>query len=694
MPSQRELQALEYAARGWRVFPLKASTDNRDGKTPRRGLPWRSVATTDQATIHEWWSEDDYGVGVATGESGLVVIDVDIEGDKNGYLALGALGLPATYAVRTPRGGLHLYFEADGQFPIGNSKGSDPHGLAPGIDVRGIGGYVCAPGTVLDLGVYQAVSSVPVAQLPGVLQRRLSEPSAVEAVPVAERPARPVPGGYVGAAVAGAVRDYANAEQGEGERKLVAGLCRVFELANAEWSGLDVESAVWEFDQARLQRLHAIGAAGHGQSEQDFERVIRSAVRRVGATAAPFPQQRKEMTIGGVPLSEYGGRPGALAAPDGRTQTAGPSLLPSSVPDEPDETLAQFMAEFISTRAGLEAIRPPAWLIEGWLPEESSASIVGASNSFKSFVALDMACCVATGLPWHGCEVKQGLILLVVAEGSSETFKRIRAWEQHRGVALPDGSYRIIQRPVLARTAEWDLLVRAAEQWQPALTVIDTRARTIAGWDENLSSDMGMYIAQLDRIKFATNSCVMDVHHEGRAGEQAGGRGSTAPYGAMDTEINVKRENDQIVVKQTKQKGSPEIELPPLRAEVIDLGDDENHEPITSLVMVDIVVTLTGELLGRRAPIVERMRLILDILDLYPADEEFTRTKIRTQIGAMDHSERRKFNRAFTELVNMDILRQTGGGRTNPSYERIALNDRQPLDSAFEPEALRHETET
>ncbi len=65
--------ALDYARQGWRVIPI----------LPGSKLPaltrWTEQATTDSATIKEWWDgHDDYGVGIATGPtSGFWVLDVD-----------------------------------------------------------------------------------------------------------------------------------------------------------------------------------------------------------------------------------------------------------------------------------------------------------------------------------------------------------------------------------------------------------------------------------------------------------------------------------------------------------------------------------------------------------------------------------------------------------------------------------------
>ena len=131
--------ALDYAGRGWPVFPL-------DGKVPRvpRGF---LNATTDVAQIRQWWATwPDAGVAIATGApSGLFVLDVDGEtgADSLHELELEHGELPETVRCKTGGGGEHYYFKHTGG-EIRNSAGK----LGPGLDVRATGGYVVAPPTV------------------------------------------------------------------------------------------------------------------------------------------------------------------------------------------------------------------------------------------------------------------------------------------------------------------------------------------------------------------------------------------------------------------------------------------------------------------------------------------------------------------------------------------------------------------
>ena len=102
-------------------------------------------ATTNLETVRQWWCEDPhYNIGVATGAvSKIFAVDIDGDGEAEmGKLEAEHGALPATVEVITARG-RHLYFRMP-DLPVRNSAGK----LAPGIDVRGDGGYVLAPPSI------------------------------------------------------------------------------------------------------------------------------------------------------------------------------------------------------------------------------------------------------------------------------------------------------------------------------------------------------------------------------------------------------------------------------------------------------------------------------------------------------------------------------------------------------------------
>lgn len=104
--------------------------------------------------------------GVFASGSGLFVLDIDTKEGRKGLESLKALEqahgpLPNTFTVRTATGGLHRYYYGDGK----NSAGS----LGPGLDTRGQGGYVVAPGSRIDERSYEVVSDDEIAHAPAWL---------------------------------------------------------------------------------------------------------------------------------------------------------------------------------------------------------------------------------------------------------------------------------------------------------------------------------------------------------------------------------------------------------------------------------------------------------------------------------------------------------------------------------------------
>jgi hypothetical protein len=135
---------------------------------------WSREATTDEAKIRAWWRKwPSANIGVATGPSGLLVVDVDNKNGKDGNGSLDTLELMwgdllPTLTARTASGGRHIYLR-------GLSRNSVCK-LGPGLDVRSAGGYIVAPGSRLDGGgEYRWETDLPVAGAPGWLVQAASE---------------------------------------------------------------------------------------------------------------------------------------------------------------------------------------------------------------------------------------------------------------------------------------------------------------------------------------------------------------------------------------------------------------------------------------------------------------------------------------------------------------------------------------
>jgi hypothetical protein len=188
-------------------------------------------ASTDPARIRELFGAAPWatGYGIACGlpPHHLIGVDLDIKSDTDSAASLRALALrhrftvPPTIIVLTPSGGRHLWLTGPPDVVVPNSAGR----LAPGIDIRGAGGYLVGPGSRTAHGVYATApgtARLAPAPCPRPLLRLLLPPP---------RPHRS--GGAVstagGAHGRGLVQFVLAAHEGQRNTRLFWAACRAFE---------------------------------------------------------------------------------------------------------------------------------------------------------------------------------------------------------------------------------------------------------------------------------------------------------------------------------------------------------------------------------------------------------------------------------------------------------------------------------
>lgn len=212
---------------------------------------------------------------------------------------------------------------------------------------------------------------------------------------------------------------------------------------------------------------------------------------------------------------------------------------------------------------------PVEWLIEGVIPVGSFTALYGPPGSFKSFIALDIAEAIATGRSWMGRPVKQtGAVLYLAGEGFGGIGARIKACKIHH--QTEDGApIYIVRHQLNLRSSAEDFnalmlaVVQLVEQtgMEFSLAIVDTLARAFGGGNENSSEDMGAFITAMGKVQEFLNCALMVLHHSGKDAAK-GLRGHSSLLGAVDTELELLRFDEQLkgVITISKQKDGADNE--------------------------------------------------------------------------------------------------------------------------------------
>lgn len=242
---------------------------------------------------------------------------------------------------------------------------------------------------------------------------------------------------------------------------------------------------------------------------------------------------------------------------------------------------------FEPTPLALFAARPaPAWMVKGVIPRAELVVLFGESGSGKSFVALDLASCVARGVPWRGRRVKPGRVVYIAAEGAGGFRNRVVAHlQQHQLTAADIPRLDIIDAAPNFLLKD-DALDVARGIGRADLVIVDTWAQVTPGGNENAGEDMGKALAHCKGVHRATGATVLLVHHSGKDASK-GARGWSGLRAAADAELEVIRLATGRLLRTSKQKDGDDGLEWGFGLDVVEIGRDEDDEPITSCVVVE-----------------------------------------------------------------------------------------------------------
>jgi hypothetical protein len=534
------------------VFPLFPIVDGacgcgkegckRVGKHP--AVDWGDITHDNQAALSHRPAHGA-GYGIKTGAlphgSDIIVVDCDSVEALERWQTLCGGTKPVTYEVVTGRG-WQWYFEHPG-FYVGNNAGE----LAPGLDIRGDGGFVVGAGSPHRNGkTYEAVER-PIAPAPAWLvdwlRARSSPPTKVQ--PSAGRVTDPEELAYRRALFVERCKRASPLETG----KRYHGLFPVVQYAAHDLglSDEDIVEAISEHWNPRFPEpltYEALVSHVLGHAEGARTKSTRPAVD-------PMPRDVAFLAGAGFVVADTAARHVPMPNIPG-PEVSGADILPARW-------------------GGWDApVAPPVYILDGLVPENKVVTLFAEGGSLKTWAALSLAIAVARGEPWLGCHaVQQGPALYLDWEdGPYEFSRRVRLLTG--GTDVPALGY-LYGGEQIDSAEFWRVLGETVTARKIRLVVIDSLNASMPGnADENVTA----FAAGVKMAGRCTEiGCtVAIVHHANKTG---GIRGTSAIRDASDVVFQFEPVSETDDVKRMRMvcdKPGPQKRPKPVNIELSDDG--------------------------------------------------------------------------------------------------------------------------
>ena len=510
--------ALAYAKRGWAIFPCNF---DKSPKT-KHGV---NDATTDPKQITKWWKQWPHAnIGLNAGEAGFMILDLD-PGHNLEELEKNVGPIPDTLLkASTPRNGRHLYFTLnDGEFVAASASR-----LAPCVDVRSFHSFVLLPPSATKDGKYTWLEE-------GKPAHRTDELIRVANSAGEKHKDRDV--WFIDADLPENIEQCIKwlkgelnghpckvAIQGQGGDQVAyetAAMCKSYAISPELAFDL-----MWEHWNPRCMPPWSADEVDHFTLKIENGYHYNTSPPGNVTPAYRIAKSKEMFTKVEPELAGNEWRRGHFRGVD---------------------------------RARMALIKPPTWLIENFIPERGYALMFGAPESYKTFLALDIALSIAAGYPtnavWDGKLNVCGPVCFVAGEGRAQILKRVRAWEmEHYGGHMVE-NFKLVD-PVPNVAAEPDLFLALLEDISShgfELVVLDTIGRAMQGVNENAQEHASAFTHLVERIQYEADTAVLALHHTGK-GDTKTARGSSVFRADVDTEIRVEPKGMVVALEMTKQK--------------------------------------------------------------------------------------------------------------------------------------------
>lgn len=242
--------------------------------------------------------------------------------------------------------------------------------------------------------------------------------------------------------------------------------------------------------------------------------------------------------------------------------------------------------EVLPAHERLRSHKAPSWFIKRVLPRAGLGMIYGESGSGKSFLALDVAMAIARGRPWRDHRTTKGRVVYIAAEGAAGFLNRLRAYADYNQIDLAKYPIGVVTDAPNFMVDDDRVLAKRIEDTGGAdLIIDDTLAQSMIG-NENAGEDMTKVLSHLKRLHATTGAMVLLVHHSGKNAAR-GARGWSGLRAACDFEMEVLREDHLREAQLTKLKDGEDGARFPFELSVVQIGEDDDGDPVTSCVVRD-----------------------------------------------------------------------------------------------------------
>ena len=290
--------------------------------------------------------------------------------------------------------------------------------------------------------------------------------------------------------------------------------------------------------------------------------------------------------------------------------------------------------------------RSQKWLVQNMIAQGELVMLFGESGIGKSFTAIDLALCVASGQPCLGRGVSQGSVAYLPSEGFDGLQVRIKAWCAHRGMTTEGIPLHLGEHEMaLNDPSEYEELADCLFSMHPIpkLIVIDTLTGMTKGLDQNSAKDMAAFADACKFLKLATNAAVLVVHHSGHK-DKGRSKGAVDFWAACDRVIAMKRtgRNDTLSLECAKSRnGEPfddiHVQLKRCEPAAVLVEAEKPEKP-------DTTVLTRGD------------RIFREVVGSRPIEETAAKAAFHEKYGKSPGANRNAWARAYDKAVSMGLL--------------------------------------